>query len=58
MAVGHSILVAAYYILRDGVPYRDLGPNYFDRLASQRLTRHYLRRLEQLGHRVTIEPAA
>ena len=58
MAVGHSILVAAFYILRDGVPYRDLGPDHFDRLASQRLTRHYVHRLEQLGHRVTIEPAA
>jgi transposase len=58
MAVGHSILVAAYHILRDRVPYRDLGPNHFDRLASQRLTRHYIHRLEQLGHRVTIESAA
>jgi len=58
MAVGHSILVAAYYILRDSVPYRDLGPDHFDRLASQRLTRHYLHRLEQLGHRVTLGPAA
>jgi transposase len=58
MAVGHSILVAAYCIIRDRVPYRDLGPDHFDHLASQRLTRHYLHRLEQLGHRVTLEPAA
>jgi transposase len=58
MAVGHSILVAAYCIIRDRIPYRDLGPDHFDHLASQRLTRHYLHRLEQLGHRVTIEPAA
>jgi transposase len=58
MAVGHSILVAAYHIIRERVPYRDLGPDHFDRLASQRLTRHYIHRLEQLGHRVTIEPAA
>lgn len=58
MAVGHSILVAAYHIIRDHVPYRDLGPDHFDQLASRRLTRHYMHRLEQLGHRVTIEPAA
>jgi transposase len=56
LAVGHSILVAAYYILRDGVPYRDLGPDHFDRLSHERLTRHYLHRLEQLGHHVTLEP--
>jgi transposase len=56
LAVGHSILVAAYYILRDGVPYRELGPDHFDRLAKERLTRHYLHRLEQLGHHVTLAP--
>jgi transposase len=58
MAVGHSIVVAAYHIIRDGVPYRDLGPDHFDRLASQRLTRHYVHRLEELGHRVSIDSAA
>ena len=58
MAVGHSILVAAYHIIRDRVPCRDLGPDHFDRLASERLTRHYVHRLEQLGHRVALDPAA
>jgi transposase len=55
LAVGHSILIAADYILRDGVPYHDLGPEHFDRLATDRLTRHYVQRLEQLGHSVTLE---
>jgi transposase len=54
LAVGHSILVAAYHILRDGVPYRDLGPDHFDRLAKERLTRHYTHRLAQLGYAVTL----
>jgi transposase len=54
LAVGHSILVSVYHILRDGVPYHDLGPEHFDRLATARLTRHYVQRLEQLGHRVTL----
>ena len=58
MAVGHSILVAAYHILRDGGTFRDLGADHFDRLAKERLTRHYIHRLEQLGHRVTVDAAA
>src|SRR5262249_51640818 len=29
IAVAHSILVAAYYILERDQPYRDLGPDYF-----------------------------
>jgi transposase len=28
VAVGHSILVAAWHVLRDGVAYHDLGPDY------------------------------
>jgi transposase len=58
VAVSHSILVAAYYIIRDGVTYHDLGADHFDRLAPQQLTRHLVKRLEQLGHKVTLEVAA
>lgn len=31
LAVAASMVTAAYYILRDGVEYRDLGPSHFDR---------------------------
>lgn len=58
IAVAHSLLVAAYYILRDEVLYRDLGPDYFDRLAPTQLTRYLVKRLERLGHKVTLEAAA
>ena len=54
MAIGHSILVAAYHLLRDHTGYRDLGADHFDKLATDRLTRHYVHRLEQLGHRVML----
>jgi transposase len=57
MAVAHSILVATYHILHDdGVVYHDLGPQHFDRLRPRQLTRYLVKRLEQLGHRVTLEP--
>jgi transposase len=58
IAVAHSILVATYFILRDGVEYRDLGPAHFDRLAPEKVTRDLVRRLEKLGHKVTLEKAA
>jgi transposase len=58
IAVAHSQLVAVYYILRDRVAYRDLGSEHFDRLTPAKLTQHYVRRLEHLGHRVTLETAA
>jgi hypothetical protein len=50
--------VAAWHILAGAQPYRDLGPHHFDNLASDRLRRHYVRRLRDLGFNVALEPAA
>jgi transposase len=49
VAVGHSILVAAWHVLRDGQDYRELGTDYFDRLERQRLIRYHTRRLAELS---------
>lgn len=58
IAVAHNLLVIAYYLLRDQTCYRDLGPDYFDRLNPDGLRRRLTRRLEGLGFKVTLEPAA
>jgi transposase len=58
VAVGHSILVMAYYILKRRQPYCDLGGNYFD-LRQQEIVQHKcVHRLQKLGFKVTLEPAA
>jgi transposase len=57
VAVSHSLLVIVYHMLRDQRPYQDLGADYFDRLDVQRLQRHYVRRLAQLGYAVTLSPS-
>jgi len=56
VAVAHSMLVAVWHILHQRVPYQELGASHFDQLQTQRLTRHYLRRLEELGVKVTVQP--
>jgi transposase len=56
IAVGHSILVILYYLLKEGSQYADLGVDFFDRLEPERLTRYYVKRLERLGHSVKLEP--
>ncbi len=55
-AVGHSILTAAWHMLASGETYREAGADYYTRQNPDRATRNLVRRLEALGHRVTIEP--
>ena len=56
VALGHTILVIIYPLLKEQTPYRELGPDDFDQLDTERLTRALVRRLERLGHQVTLQP--
>jgi len=56
VALGHTLLVIVYHVLKQDAVYSELGPDYFDRLDPQRLARHLVRRLENLGHDVILKP--
>ena len=56
IAVAHSILVIGYHLQRKRCVYSDLGGNYFDRLHADGLKRYLVKRLESLGHSVTLQP--
>jgi len=58
MAVAHTILVIAYHMLKNGCQYQELGGDYFDRLRGDGLKRYYVKRLQQLGLSVTVEPTS
>jgi transposase len=56
IAVAHTLIVTIYHMLSRGSTYQELGADYFDRLAGDRLKRHLIKRLESLGHKVVLEP--
>jgi hypothetical protein len=56
LAVGHSLLVIMYHMLKYDVEYQDLGVDYFDKLEPERLRRYLVKRLERLGYQVTLSP--
>ena len=58
VAVAASILTAAYYMLKTGAEYHDLGADHFDRLDRAKATDRLVRRLTALGYTVRLEPAA
>ena len=58
VAVAASILTSAFYILRDGVPYQDLGPIYLDGIDRDRVAKRLIKRLTNMGLQVQVQPAA
>jgi transposase len=56
IALGHTLLVIIYHLLRDGTSYTELGGDYFERRDRNRLQKRLTQRLERLGFKVTLEP--
>lgn len=57
MAVAHSLLIAIYYIIRDRVPFHDLGEDYYNRFNTESKIKMYIRKLEDLGVSINVEAA-
>ncbi len=57
MAVAHSMLVIGYHMLKTGQSYHDLGGNYLEEINKHQLQRYLVKRLQNLGLKVTLEPA-
>ena len=57
VAVGHSILVIYYHMLKTGQPYQEKGVDYFSELDRQHAERRLIKQLERLGYQVTLTPA-
>jgi transposase len=57
VAVGHSILVIYYHLLKTGQPYQEKGASYFSELDRHQAERRLTKQLERLGYQVTLTPA-
>jgi transposase len=53
IAVGHRILIAVYFMLRDKVKYNDLGAEYLQSRRKDNVIKHYINQLGILG--LTVE---
>jgi transposase len=57
-AIRHDLLVAYYHVVRDEVPFRELGPDWQHKRYSPEHRAHRLQRqLEALGYTVSLKPA-
>jgi transposase len=55
VAVAHSLLVIIYHVLRDDQSYTELGGDYFDRQNAGQQRDYFIRRLQMLGLKVSVE---
>ena len=55
VAVGHSLLVIIYHVLKKRAGYEELGGNYFDSLHVDRQRKRLIEKLASLGVKVTVE---
>ena len=58
VAVAHSMLIAIYHVLKYGVPFRDLGADYYNSFNREHKIRGYLKRLQALGWTPDTPPAS
>ena len=49
VAVAHSMLIAIYHILKDHVPFRDFGAEYYNQFNREQKIRNCFKKLEKLG---------
>lgn len=49
VAVAHSMLIAIYHILKDSIPFVDLGSEYYNQFNRERKINVYLKKLKALG---------
>jgi hypothetical protein len=56
VALGHTLLVIMYHLLKHRTTYNELGGDFLERLEPDRQTRQLVKRLEKLGHNVILQP--
>ena len=49
VAVAHSMLISIYHILKDAIPFVDLGSEYYNQFNKERKINLYLKKLKALG---------
>ena len=57
VAVAHSMLIAIYHILNEGVVFKDLGADYYNQFNKERKINAYLKKLKALGWKAPVVAA-
>ena len=56
IAVGDSMLIIFYHMMKTEEPYHEKGVMFFQQVDKQRVQAHLVQRLQRLGYQVTLQP--
>lgn len=54
VAIAHTILIAIYHILKEGVTFKALGADYYNQFNKERKINVYLKKLNALGWEASV----
>lgn len=54
VAVGHTMLVIIYHMIKNRLPYNELGDEYFNKMDKEKFTNNMVKRIEKLGYKVQL----
>ena len=54
IAIGHSILKSVYHILKENVPYNELGAEYLNAKIEAKRKKYLKKELEKMGYQVQL----
>lgn len=57
VAVAHSMLIAIYHMLKDNVPFKNLGSDYYTKFNTDKKANYYIKKLQELGVPVPVSLA-
>ena len=57
VAVAHSMLIAIYHMLKDNVPYKNLGSDYYTKFNTEKKANYHVKKLHELGVSVPVSLA-
>jgi transposase len=54
VAIAHSMIIAIYHMLKDNIPFKDLGSDYYTKFNAESKAKYHLRKLQELGVSVPV----
>jgi hypothetical protein len=58
IAVAHKILCSAYFIIKEKVPYNELGPAYLDNRRKDKILQYHMKKIAELGYELQLTEKA